>query len=171
MTHRCRFIQVSLYPCVCITRYMDWYGIESVLHLGLRLLMYSVYCIHVLRSTFNNYGSTCNCNFIRFIRTELPHDSSEREAPPKGQTALTLLYGSKALRDAYGSIFNLYEKFCGPIHFRALSNLLGYQGIAMLLEELMNVVENQVATPSSFSSSSSSSSSSSYCVYGMLYFT
>ena len=81
-------------------------------------------------------------SYVRFIRTELPHDSSEREAPPKGQTALTLLYGSKALRDAYRSIFNLYEKFCGPIHFRALSNLLGYQGIAMLLEELMNIVEN-----------------------------
>lgn len=84
------------------------------------------------------------CISFRFIRSALPHEQSEREAPPKGQTALTLLYGSRALRDAYGSIFHLYEGFCGPTHFRALSNLLGYQGIAMLLEELMNVVENQV---------------------------
>ena len=84
------------------------------------------------------------CLLFRFVRSKLPHEQSEREAPPKGQSAMTLLYGTKALRDAYGSIFNLYESFCGPTHFRALSNLLGYQGIAMLLDELMNVVDNQV---------------------------
>lgn len=83
-------------------------------------------------------------SFVRFVRSSLPHDQSEREAPPKGQSAVTLLYGSRSLRDAFVAIFNLYEGFCGPTHFRALGSLLGYQGIAMLLEELMNVVDNQV---------------------------
>ena len=167
MAHRCSFIQVLLcYMCLYYW-YMDWYGIEFTTPgseaINVQCILYS--CIKIHTKHFNMDLHVIS--YVRFIRTELPYDSSEREAPPKGQTALTLLYSSKALRDAYGSIFNLYEKFCGPIHLRALSNFLGYQGTAMLLEELMNVVENQVATLSS----SSSSSSSSCGVYDMLYLT
>ena len=32
----------------------------------------------------------------------------------------------------------------GPIHFRVMSRLLGYQGIAMILEQLLHIVDGQV---------------------------
>ena len=81
----------------------------------------------------------------RFIRSYLPQEQAEREAPPKGQTVTNILYGSKPLKEAYQSIFSLYEEFVGSIHFQGLSKLLGYQGIAMLLEQLLNVVKSSVS--------------------------
>ena len=71
-------------------------------------------------------------------------DQSERENPPKGSSVVNMLYGSKPLRDAYSSVVKLYESFVGPIHIRAMSRLLGYQGIAMILEQLLWVTEGQV---------------------------
>ena len=81
----------------------------------------------------------------RFIRSKLPQEQSEREAAPKGQNITHMLYGTKQLRDAYCSITILYEKFVGAIHFKTLSSFLGYQGMAMLLEQLLNVVSNTVS--------------------------
>jgi cytoplasmic FMR1 interacting protein len=57
---------------------------------------------------------------------------------------INLLYGSKALRDAYANIGKLYENFVGPFHFRVMSRLLGYQGIAMILEQVLNITDAQV---------------------------
>lgn len=71
-------------------------------------------------------------------------DQSERENPPKGSTVVNMLYGSKALRDAYSSIVKLYESFVGPIHFRVMARLMGYQGIAMILEQMLNITDGQV---------------------------
>ena len=81
----------------------------------------------------------------RFVRGKVSFaDQSERENPPKGSGVVSLLYGSKALRDAFHSIVKLYEQFVGPIHFRTMSRLLGYQGIAMILEQLLHVIEGMV---------------------------
>ena len=85
------------------------------------------------------------CHVCRFIRGRVSFaDQSEREAPPKGSSVVNLLYGSKQLRDAFSSIASLYESFVGPMHFRVMSHLLGYQGIAMILEQLLHIVEGQV---------------------------
>jgi cytoplasmic FMR1 interacting protein len=90
------------------------------------------------------YNSTTD----RFIRGKVSFaDQSEREAPPKGSGVVHLLYGSKQLRDALSSIASLYESFVGPLHFHAMSHLLGYQGIAMILEQLLHIVEGQVQNP------------------------
>jgi len=87
------------------------------------------------------YNSTTD----RFIRGKVSFaDQSERETPPKGVTVVNMLYGAKPLRDAYSSIVTLYESFIGPIHIRAMSRFLGYQGIAMILEQLLYVTEAQV---------------------------
>ena len=56
-----------------------------------------------------------------------------------------MLYGSKALRDAYSTVVKLYEHFVGAIHFRVMSRLLGYQGIAMILEQMLHITEAQVS--------------------------
>ena len=75
----------------------------------------------------------------RFIRGKVSFaDQSEREAPPKGSSVVNMMYGSKPLRDAYSNVMKLYENFVGPVHFRAMSRLLGYQGIAMILEQLLD---------------------------------
>ncbi len=80
---------------------------------------------------------------FRFIHSKLPHETAEREAPPKSSN--NLLYGSKQLKEAYQSIFTLYSGFVGSLHFQAFSRLLGYQGIAMLLDQLLNVVDSGVS--------------------------
>ncbi len=85
---------------------------------------------------------------FRFIRGKVSFaDQSERENPPKGSGVINMLYGSKALRDAFSSIVKLYVDFVGPIHFRVMSRLLGYQGIAMILEQMLNITESQVSEP------------------------
>ena len=81
----------------------------------------------------------------RFVRGKVSFaDQSERENPPKGSSVVNLLYGSKSLRDAFYNIVKLYEQFVGPIHFRTMSRLLGYQGIAMILEQLLHIIDGQV---------------------------
>ena len=57
---------------------------------------------------------------------------------------MNLLYGSKDLRNAYSSIVKLFEGFVGPTHFRVMSRFLGYQGIAMILEQLLHITDGQV---------------------------
>uniref|UniRef100_A0A4W3JQ47 CYRIA/CYRIB Rac1 binding domain-containing protein n=1 Tax=Callorhinchus milii TaxID=7868 RepID=A0A4W3JQ47_CALMI len=39
-------------------------------------------------------------------------------------------------------IYNNYKNFVGPPHFRAICKLLGYQGIAVVMEELLKVVKS-----------------------------
>ncbi|XP_003737710.1 cytoplasmic FMR1-interacting protein [Galendromus occidentalis] len=66
----------------------------------------------------------------------------EREKPPSAQPHY--LYGSKVLNIAYQSIFSVYAKFIGPPHLRAVCRLLGYQGIAVVMEELLKVVKSLI---------------------------
>jgi len=87
-------------------------------------------------------GALC----CRFIRGKVSFaDQSERENPPKGSSVVNLMYGSKALKDAYYSIVKLYVNFVGPIHFRVMSRLMGYHGIAMILEQLLHIMEGMVS--------------------------
>ena len=99
-----------------------------------------------LSLTVYNPSKTTPVLYIhRFIRGKVSFaDQSEREAPPKGSGVVNLLYGSKQLRDAFYSVGSLYESFVGPLHFHVMSHLLGYQGIAMILEQLLHIVEGQV---------------------------
>ncbi|KAL7983777.1 hypothetical protein Chor_000653 [Crotalus horridus] len=51
-----------------------------------------------------------------------------------------LLY--RALNLAYSSIYSNYRNFVGPPHFKVICRLLGYQGIAVVMEELLKVVKS-----------------------------
>lgn len=53
-------------------------------------------------------------------------------------------YFLQALTTAYSSIFKPFHGFIGPPHFRSLCRLIGYHGIALVVEELLKVVENIV---------------------------
>ena len=104
----------------------------------LNRLFYSLYCTYI-------YISLSLSLSFRFVLSHLPQDPPERESAPKSQTVTSMLYGNKQLKEAYQSIFTLYGGFVGSIHFGALSKLLGYHGIAMLLEQLLNVIKISVS--------------------------
>ena len=54
------------------------------------------------------------------------------------------LYGTKALNYAYGTIYQSYSGFIGAPHFRTICKLLGYQGIAVVIEELLKIVKSLI---------------------------
>ena len=57
------------------------------------------------------------------------------------------LWGTKALSLSFGTIYNLYSHFVGAPHFRSICRLLGYQGIAVVIEELLKIVKSLVSSP------------------------
>ncbi|KAL8601614.1 hypothetical protein ACOMHN_003880 [Nucella lapillus] len=46
------------------------------------------------------------------------------------------LWGSKRLNTSFNTIFSLYSEFIGMPHLRVICRMLGYQGIAVVIEEL-----------------------------------
>ncbi|XP_006898657.1 PREDICTED: cytoplasmic FMR1-interacting protein 1 [Elephantulus edwardii] len=77
----------------------------------------------------------------RFVRTVLPFSQEfQRDKQPNAQPQY--LHGSKALNLAYSSIYGSYRNFVGPPHFKVICRLLGYQGIAVVMEELLKVVKS-----------------------------
>ncbi|XP_048589343.1 cytoplasmic FMR1-interacting protein 2-like [Nematostella vectensis] len=83
------------------------------------------------------YNSSTN----RFVPTTLSYvDKVPREAAPKG--AHHFFYGTKTQNSVFNSINSLYSNFFGDIHFGCLARLLGYQGIAVVIEELLKIVKS-----------------------------
>ncbi|KAK3742408.1 hypothetical protein QZH41_020714 [Actinostola sp. cb2023] len=79
--------------------------------------------------------------FKRFVPTTISFiDKVTREAAPKG--AHQLFYGSKDQNTTFNAINSLYSNFFGDIHFSCLARLLGYQGIAAIIEELLKIVKS-----------------------------
>ncbi len=50
----------------------------------------------------------------------------------------------QALSTSFSAIYNLYSHFVGAPHFRVVIRLLGYQGIAVVIEELLKIVKSLV---------------------------
>ncbi|XP_061164515.1 cytoplasmic FMR1-interacting protein 2-like [Saccostrea echinata] len=79
----------------------------------------------------------------RFIKaTYLIADQCEREKAPSSSHTLT--WGSKELSVAFASIFKPYQGFIGLPHFQSVCRLLGYQGISLVIEEIVKVVETNL---------------------------
>lgn len=51
---------------------------------------------------------------------------------------------SQPLNIAYSHIYSSYRNFVGPPHFKTICRLLGYQGIAVVMEELLKIVKSLV---------------------------
>ncbi|CAH0763037.1 unnamed protein product, partial [Bemisia tabaci] len=62
-----------------------------------------------------------------------------RDKPP--QMGHAYLWGSNQLNLAYTTIYSQYTGFVGPCHMRHMCRLLGYQGIAVVMEELLKIVK------------------------------
>ena len=54
------------------------------------------------------------------------------------------LWGNKTLNQANSFIYDQYKHFIGPVHFKSIAKLLGYQGIAVVLDELLSVVKTLI---------------------------
>jgi len=77
----------------------------------------------------------------RFVRTEMTFvQELMREKPPN--VAHYYMFGSKSLNIAYREITGLYSGFVGSQHFAAICRLIGYQGIAVVIEELLKIVKS-----------------------------
>lgn len=59
----------------------------------------------------------------------------QREKPP--QMSHYFLWGSKQLNAAYSTQYGQYTGFVGAPHFHAMCRLLGYQGIAVVMEIIL----------------------------------
>ena len=68
----------------------------------------------------------------------------QRDKPPS--MSYQYLWGTKALSLSFGEIHKLYSHFVGSPHFRSICRLLGYQGIAVVIEELLKIVKSLVST-------------------------
>lgn len=65
-----------------------------------------------------------------------------RDKPP--QMGHHYLWGSKHLNLAYTTIYGQFTGFVGAYHFRTMCHLLGYQGIAVVMEELLKIVKSLI---------------------------
>ncbi|CAL8114581.1 unnamed protein product [Orchesella dallaii] len=69
-------------------------------------------------------------------------DPTHREKLPT--VASHYLWGSKQYNLEFSTIFGQYSGFIGAPHFRAIVRLLGYQGIAVVMQELLKVIKSLV---------------------------
>ena len=52
----------------------------------------------------------------------------------------------QALSTSFTTIYSLYNSFVGAPHFAMMTKLLGYQGIAVVIEELLKIIRSLVST-------------------------
>ncbi len=54
------------------------------------------------------------------------------------------LWGSKAIQIAYQAIHSLYTDFIGHQHLKCMNKYLGYQGIALVINEFLQFIQSIV---------------------------
>lgn len=75
--------------------------------------------------------------FVRFVRSKAISFTQplQREKPPI--MSHYYLWGSKQLNAAFSAQYGQYTGFVGAPHFHAMCRLLGYQGIAVVMEIIL----------------------------------
>ena len=59
--------------------------------------------------------------------------------------SLMFLFSLLQLQNSvFNAIGSLYSNFVGDIHFACMARLLGYQGIAVVIEELLKIIKSVV---------------------------
>lgn len=82
----------------------------------------------------------------RFVKCReiLFSNQTQREKTKPPMMAHHYLWGSKALNVANNTIYSQYAGFVGMPHFRSMAKLLGYQGIAVVMEELLKIIKTLI---------------------------
>uniref|UniRef100_A0A915AC39 Cytoplasmic FMR1-interacting protein n=1 Tax=Parascaris univalens TaxID=6257 RepID=A0A915AC39_PARUN len=82
----------------------------------------------------------------RFVKSKhLVRKPAQREKPPSA--SLQYVWGSKSLNAAFSNIHSMYGGFIGMPHLKAIARLLGYQGIAVILKELIKIARSLINGP------------------------
>ncbi|XP_074599073.1 cytoplasmic FMR1-interacting protein Sra-1 [Brevipalpus obovatus] len=113
---------------------------------------YGSITLHVFSDLCYNFLPTyCyNSSTGRFVKIPArapnlaPHHNYREISAQPTQQPPYFLYGTKALNVAYTAIHNQYSGFIGAPHFHAMCRLLGYQGIAFVIEELLRIMKNGI---------------------------
>ena len=93
------------------------------------------------------YNSSTN-RFVEippYAPTLSPHQhnaASRDRSSQSSQQPPYNLYGTKALNIAFSAIHQLYSNFIGAPHFRAMAQLLGYQGVAIVIDHLLKFIRS-----------------------------
>lgn len=92
------------------------------------------------------YNSSTN-RFVRipsYAPTLSPHQHNvpREKSSQSAQQPPYNLYGTKALNIAFSAIHQLYSNFIGAPHFRAMAQLLGYQGVALVIDHLLKFIKS-----------------------------
>ena len=59
---------------------------------------------------------------------------------------ISVFYLFQLQNSLFNSINSLYSNFVGDIHFACMARLLGYQGIAVVIEELLKIIKSVVCS-------------------------
>lgn len=79
----------------------------------------------------------------RFVRVPAIFEKiSKRDKP--ASVSPYYIWGSKRLNTSFNTIFSLYSQFIGMPHLRVMCHMLGYQGIAVVIEELLKSMDKFV---------------------------
>uniref|UniRef100_A0A0N4UEL4 Cytoplasmic FMR1-interacting protein n=1 Tax=Dracunculus medinensis TaxID=318479 RepID=A0A0N4UEL4_DRAME len=79
----------------------------------------------------------------RFVKSKYTvRKPPQRDRPPSA--SMQYFWGSKSLNAAFNNIYSLYNGFTGMPHLKAMARLLGYRGIAVVLEELIKMARNLI---------------------------
>ncbi|CAH0383667.1 unnamed protein product [Bemisia tabaci] len=93
-------------------------------------LNYDILPNYCYNAATNRFVKCCGITFTNPVH---------RDKPP--QMGHAYLWGSNQLNLAYTTIYSQYTGFVGPCHMRHMCRLLGYQGIAVVMEELLKIVK------------------------------
>lgn len=108
---------------------------------------YGVITIHILNEIkIDVLPNFCfNQSTNRFVPTKLRLQKPlKREDPPS--YLVQDLWGSKAIQVAFQTINSLYSEFIGSQHFKCINKYLGYQGIALVMNEFFVLIEKSTKT-------------------------
>ncbi|XP_071846795.1 cytoplasmic FMR1-interacting protein 2-like isoform X2 [Apostichopus japonicus] len=137
-------LEVNRLTHTLLSKYLKLSDFEAMMREANHNVMapYGRITLHVFWELYYDFLPTfCyNAATERFVRTKLMViEPPSRDKPPTASPAY--LFGSKSLNHAYSTINGLYSNFIGAPHFRCLVKLLGYQGIAVVMEELLKIVK------------------------------
>ncbi|GAV08221.1 hypothetical protein RvY_17946 [Ramazzottius varieornatus] len=93
----------------------------------------------------NNCYNAATNRFVKSKNLSFSVSDFQREKAP--QVANYYVWGTKNIGIAYTQIFKRYGGFLGPPHCRVIARLLGYQGIALIIDELLKIVKQLLNGP------------------------
>lgn len=102
--------------------------------------------IHICKEMSNDFiADFCyNLSTNRFVRSAGKSRTkiTERQSPKPMPTVY--LFGSRQLNTVYSTLYSSYTGFIGEPHFKAIADILGYDGLGVVITQLMSNCENLI---------------------------